>query len=230
MDGVHDMGGMHGFGSVVHPGSELVFHEAWEGRVFALSQLTGQLGFGAGPGGRALKEEMPPDRYLAASYYERSLWSMERRLQAKGTVEPGEVERMVERLGSGRPPSLPAVDPGPGQREMMLAALREIEPLRPVGSARFAVGETVRVRRIHPKGHTRCPRYARGVAGRIERLQGSDALPDLAAYGLDAPVETVYSVSFRSDDLWGPSAEGTWTVLLDLWESYLEPVREADVT
>jgi nitrile hydratase len=49
----------------------------------------------------------------------------------------------------------------------------------------------------------------------------------LAAYGLDAPVETVYSVSFRSDHLWGPSAEGIWTVLLDLWESYLEPAQEA---
>jgi nitrile hydratase len=218
---------MHGFGSVVGPGSDLVFHEAWESRAFALAQLTGQLGLGAGPGGRVLKEEMGPERYLAASYYERSQWSTEQRLMAKGTIEPGEIERMVEHLGSGGRPSGPAADPGPAQREMMLAALREIEPLRPVGSARFAVGDAVRVRRMHPRGHTRCPRYVRGVTGRVERLQGSDVLPDLAAYGLDAPDETVYSVSFASDDLWGPSAEGTWTVLLDLWESYLEPVREA---
>jgi len=61
----------------------------------------------------------------------------------------------------------------------------------------------------------------------VERLQGSDGLPDLSTYGLEAPVETVYSVAFASESLWGPSEEARWTVLLDLWESYLEPAQEA---
>ncbi len=41
-------------------------------------------------------------------------------------------------------------------------------------------------------------------------------------YGERVDPEPVYSVMFPSDDLWGPSDEGTWTVALDLWESYLE--------
>ena len=80
MDGVHDMGGMHGFGTVVEPGVELTYHERWEPRVFAIQMLVGVEGLGAGPGGRAVREEMDPARYLAASYYERWLYSAEQRL------------------------------------------------------------------------------------------------------------------------------------------------------
>jgi nitrile hydratase subunit beta len=234
MDGIHDMGGMQGFGSVVRPGTELAYHDAWEGRVFALSLITGQLGLGAGPGGRARREEMEPVRYLEASYYERWLWSIEQRLLAKGTIEPGEVERMAARIeggsneqSSGAGAVTASSSGDAGQAAMMLEALRETEPLGQPGLSLFAVGDRVRVRRMRPAGHTRCPRYVRGATGHVERLQGVDALPDLATYGLDAPVETVYSVAFASEDLWGPSDEGRWTVLLDLWESYLEPAREA---
>ena len=49
MDGVHDMGGMHGFERVVVPGGEKVFHAGWEPRVFALHILVGIEGLGAGP-------------------------------------------------------------------------------------------------------------------------------------------------------------------------------------
>src|SRR3954470_11233298 len=75
VDGVHDMGGMHGFGAVVAPGGELPYHEPWEARVFALHLLIAVEGLGAGPGGRPTREEMDPAEYLAASYYERWLWS-----------------------------------------------------------------------------------------------------------------------------------------------------------
>ena len=80
MDGVHDMGGMHGFGRVLEPGSELAYHERWEPRVFAIQMLVGLQRLGAGPGGRVTREEMEPTRYLAASYYERWLYSAEQRL------------------------------------------------------------------------------------------------------------------------------------------------------
>ena len=36
MNGVHDMGGMHGMGPVQNEKNEPVFHAPWEGRVFAL--------------------------------------------------------------------------------------------------------------------------------------------------------------------------------------------------
>jgi len=221
MDGIHDLGGMHGFGAVVVPGGEAPYHEPWELRVMALHILVELQGLGAGPGGRATREQMDPAHYLQASYYERWLWSAEQRLLRKGTIAPGEVEGAAERLAAGEPEP-PRSDPDQAVRA--IAWLREVIGLQPVTRARFAPGQRVRVRRMRPAGHTRCPRYARGAVGVVERVQGADTLPDLPAAGQDKPVEPVYAVAVRSDELWGPSQEPAWTVALDLWESYLEEV------
>jgi nitrile hydratase subunit beta len=220
MDGVHDMGGMHGFGAVVAPGGDAVYHERWEPRVFALHTLIGLEGLGAGPNGRPTREEMAPAHYLAASYYERWLWSAEQRLLRKGTIAPGELDAHVERLRAGEP-TPERRDPELAERAV--AALRGEHPMPPAGGARFTPGARVRVKRMRPPGHTRCPRYARGATGVVERVDGLDRLPDKAVYGERVDREPVYSVAFRSTDLWGESDEPAWTVLLDLWDSYLEP-------
>ena len=99
-DGVHDMGGMHGFGAVVTPGSEAVSHDEWELRVFAISTLVGIEGLGSGSG-RAIREEMPPAEYLRAGYYERWLWSTEQRLLRRGTIAADEIDAWAARLGAG---------------------------------------------------------------------------------------------------------------------------------
>ena len=39
MNGVHDMGGMHGMGPVKHEKDEPVFHAPWEGRVYAMTRV-----------------------------------------------------------------------------------------------------------------------------------------------------------------------------------------------
>jgi nitrile hydratase len=221
MDGVHDMGGMHGFGPVVAPDGDAVYHGRWEPRVFAIQMLVGVEGLGAGPGGRPTREEMDPAHYLAASYYERWLYSAEQRLLRKGTIAPGDVEAMMERLAAG--------EPAPAHRdaamaERGLAALRTEHPMKPAPpETRFAVGERVRAKRMHPPGHTRCPRYVRGATGTVEAVRGADRLPDRAVYGENVEPEPVYSVVFASAALWGPSEEPSWTVRLDMWESYLEP-------
>jgi nitrile hydratase subunit beta len=80
----------------------------------------------------------------------------------------------------------------------------------------------VRVRRMRPAGHTRCPRYVRGATGVVEAIRGNDPLPDIGPY--KGPVQPVYAVAFDSEALFGPSEEGRWTVLLDLFEDYLEAV------
>lgn len=215
------MGGLHGFGPVVEPGSELPYHEWWEPRVFAIHMLVSLEGLGAGPGGRPVREEMDPAHYLAASYYERWLYSAEQSLLRKGTIAPGEVERAMERHEAGE--SAPAHHDA-AMAERILADLRSVYPMAaPPADARFGPGERVRVKRMHPRGHTRSPRYARGAAGVVESVRGADALPDRAVYEEQVAPEPVYSVAFRSQDLWGPSEETPWTVLLDLWDSYLEP-------
>ncbi|MEA2419438.1 MAG: nitrile hydratase subunit beta [Thermoleophilaceae bacterium] len=218
MDGIHDMGGMQGFGDVVTPGSERAYDEPWEGRVFAMSALVGSQRLGSGSG-RALREEMPPEDYLRASYYERWLWSTEEKLERRGSVGAGEVDGWVERLRGGE-----AV-PRREDRELAaraLAAERETATLAPAGETRFALGQRVRVRRMRPASHTRCPRYVRGATGVVEAVRGNDSFPDIGPYR--GPSEPVYAVAFDSAGLFGPSEEGRWTVILDLFESYLEDV------
>ncbi len=211
------MGGMHGFGPVVVPGCDEAYEEQWEVRTFAMSTIVGIEGLGKG-GGRAIREEMAPEHYLRASYYERWLWSTEQRLLRKGTIEPGEVDRWVERLVAGEP--VPQrLDPAQAARDR--AAIAETNPLGEAELSRFAPGDRVRVRRWRHAGHTRCPRYVRGAQGDVTAVRGTAKLPDIGPY--QGPVEPVYSVSFRSDDLFGPSDEGRWSVLLDLTETYLEP-------
>jgi nitrile hydratase len=148
---------------------------------------------------------MDPAHYLEASYYERWLWSAERRMEAKGTIAPGEVEAMMARLAlSEAAPT--AADPKLAAEAV--AQLREGSPVMGIAvSPRFAPGDRVRVRRMHPDGHTRCPRYVRGALGVVERVQGTDRLPDRATYGLPTEPEPVYAVAFASQDLWGESDE-----------------------
>lgn len=216
-DGVHDMGGMHGFGPVVVPGGDAPSHEPWELRVFALSTIVGIEGLGSASG-RALREEMEPAHYLAAGYFERWLWSTERRLLRKGTIETHEVDAWVERLERGEDAPVRR-DPQTAAR--IVEATTHAAQMRSAPDARFTPGDAVRVRRMRPEGHTRCPRYVRGVVGRVDAVRGIDTFPDVGPYA--GPPEPVYSVSFSSDDLFGASPEGSWTVVLDLFDSYLEP-------
>jgi nitrile hydratase subunit beta len=211
------MGGMHGFGAVVTPGSDRVAGQPWELRVFAISTLVGIEGLGTGSG-RAIREEMDPATYLAAGYYERWLWSTEQRLLRRGTIAEDEVDAWVERLRTGE--TAPRRD-DPAAAEAAVAATDIAEPLGGAAATRFSPGDRVRVRRMRPAGHTRCPRYVRGVVGVVDAVRGVDAFPDIGPY--EGPEEPVYAVAFSSDDLFGPSEEGRWTVMLDLFETYLTP-------
>ena len=91
------------------------------------------------------------------------------------------------------------------------------------GPARFAIGDTVRTRVLHPTGHTRLPRYARGKVGTIERVHGVHVLPDSNAHGNGERPEWLYTVRFRGRELWGDAADPSLTVTVDAWESYLAP-------
>ena len=77
MNGVHDMGGMHGMGPIEHEKNEPVFHAAWEGRIYALARVIraggGRFNLDAS---RHAIEILPPAEYLRMSYYERWLARM----------------------------------------------------------------------------------------------------------------------------------------------------------
>ena len=84
MNGVHDMGGMHGFGKVEPEADEPVFHAPWEGRVLAMQRALGATGAWTIDASRYARERLPPDVYLATSYYWQWLLGVEANLVAYG--------------------------------------------------------------------------------------------------------------------------------------------------
>ncbi len=210
VDGVHDMGGMQGFGPVVVPGADEPYHHEWESRILALNVITGFERLRVS-NGRADREEMDPAEYLAAGYFDRWEWSVERGLLEHGTIAPGEIEAMIERLRAGE---TVASTSNPVQVARILKALDDVPTLPAAVDPAFAVGDRVRVRRMRPPGHNRSPRYLRGVEGVVERVQCNDRRPGAGA-------EPVYLVAFGAADVWGPDAD-RGAVLADLWEGYLE--------
>ena len=91
MDGVHDMGGMDGFGKVDAEPNEPVFHELWEARVLAMSRAMGALGIWNIDQGRYAIELLAPHVYLSSSYYERWLLRLERMLVAHSLIDVDEI-------------------------------------------------------------------------------------------------------------------------------------------
>jgi nitrile hydratase subunit beta len=207
MDGIHDLGGMDGFGPVGVEREEPVFHEPWEARAFALNFLgLGVLKAYNVHEYRHAVERMDPGHYLAAPYYERWFTGVATLLVEKGVVTREELER---RAGGRFPLSRPSAS---------VEAVGISSPERP----RFAVGDAVAVRDIHPRGHTRAPRYVRGKRGMVLSVAPRFVFPDLAGHGIRAHREHTYHVEFRAQDLWSDASASHESVIVDLWESYLE--------
>ncbi len=207
MNGVHDMGGMHGMGPVVLEKDEPVFHEAWERRAFALTLAAGYLGRWNLDMSRHARERMPPAEYLATSYYEHWLWGLEQLLRESGLLEPG-TEGGLHPLRAADVLDVLRNAPGAGRDDVVAAGFRP--------------GDRVRARMINPTGHTRLPRYARGRQGVVDRDHGVWIFPDTNAAGQGPRPQHVYSVRFAAQELWGPDASPRDAVFLDLWEDYLD--------
>ena len=224
MDGIHDVGGMHGFGRVEADPEERGFHAWWEAHVVACVE--------AGTGWRLYtidefrhsRERLPPVRYLQASYFEQWLDSACQLLVDKGVLTPEELEARVRFFADN--PEREAQDGvtrrDPAVREGAATATFR----RPLATPpRFRAGDAVVTRNLHVQGHTRLPRYARGKRGIVADWRGPWVFADTNAHGLGEAPQHLYSVRFDGHELWGASAEPRATVYLDLWESYLEPAR-----
>jgi nitrile hydratase len=206
MDGVHDLGGMDGFGPVEVEANEPRFHHAWERLVFGLAAAVRVRRLCNTHAYRHAIERMDPAHYLGSPYYEHWLTGTATLLVEHGVVTRAELEA---KTGGAFPLSRPT-----------RSALGPVPPSGP--APRFSVGGAVRVRNLHPLGHTRCPRYVRGKHGVVVRVDGRYPLPDVAAHS-DQPCEQFsYSVRFAGRELWGEQAGGAEAVYVDLWESYLE--------
>ncbi|MBX9965311.1 MAG: nitrile hydratase subunit beta [Burkholderiales bacterium] len=218
MNGLHDMGGMHGFGKVVPETDEPAFHADWEGRVLGLVRsllFTRAWNIDIF---RHDQERLPPQVYLKVSYYHRWLLSITQSALTYGLVERDE-------LAAGH-----ALHPAkPVERTMKLADahvayIRGPFARTPQREARFEPGDRVRTRNINPVGHTRLPRYARDKEGLVEAIRGCHVYPDSKAAGKGDDPQWLYTVAFSAREVWGEHADPTLTVSIDAFEPYLEAV------
>jgi nitrile hydratase len=221
MNGVHDLGGMHGFGAIVREVNEPPFHAAWEGRVRAFEWfLCNELGIYTIDAFRYGIERMAPADYLSSSYYERWLASIESNLVEQGIISRDELNARVDFLQQ-QPDALPPQPSSPAS-----SSAPSEPPATTSPATLFNVGDVVMTRNVHVTGHTRLPRYARGKQGVIEKLHGAQTFPDTNAHGLGEQPQPLYTVRFAARDLWGETAEMNETVSLNLWQSYLEPAAD----
>ena len=91
MDGVHDMGGMDGFGKVEPEPNEPVFHHRWEGRVLAMSRAIGVFRAWTIDTSRHAIELMAPSIYLTRPYYEKWFLRNQQLLIERGLIDSDEV-------------------------------------------------------------------------------------------------------------------------------------------
>jgi nitrile hydratase subunit beta len=213
---IHDMGGMHGFGTVKPEPDEPVFHADWEKRVLAMQRAMGATGLWTIDGGRASLENLPPLEYLRSSYYRRWFLGLERRVVAYGLVGEDEIA-----AGKSLRPGIRL------NRKMTLEdakASRYGDFARPAPApAKFKPGDKVRTRNLNPTTHTRLPRYARAKLGTVEAVRGCHVYPDSAAIGAGDNPQWLYAVVFTARELWGEEADPAITLSIEAFEPYLEP-------
>lgn len=113
MNGIHDLGGMHGLGPVVREEDEPVFHEEWERRVFAVLNLTMAAGQYNVDELRHAIERMAPARYLESPYYEHWLHAAEDLLDAKGVVTQEELAQRAAEIARRSSAEAPRTDEPP---------------------------------------------------------------------------------------------------------------------
>ena len=215
MNGAHDLGGVDGFGPIAPEADEPLFHHPWERRAFAVTLAAGMLGRWNIDMARFAREDTSPVTYLNATYYEQWLRGLQRLLVERGLVSAAE-------LASGRAEGPGPVAAVPAARVPAILAKGASAMRDSNAPPRFRPGETVRVRNLHPRGHTRMPRYVRGHVGVIERDHGVFVYPDSNAMGGGEAPQRCYAVRFTARTLWGPDASAVDRVMVDLWDDYLE--------
>jgi nitrile hydratase beta subunit len=218
MNGIHDLGGMHGMGPIQPEKNEPVFHARWEARVFAIVRAMGAWRKWNIDASRHKRELIPPAEYLRMSYYEKWLAGLIELMIGSGLVTRAEVE-------SGRPaPASPKAIPALPAAEVAALTAKGSPYNRAIErQPRFQPGQTVRARNINPVGHTRLPRYVRAKSGTIATLYGAFVFPDTNAHFKGENPQHLYSVRFAARELWGEQAAPQDCVYVDLWDDYLEP-------
>jgi nitrile hydratase len=217
MDGIHDLGGKHGYGPIDVDEPEVAFHAPWEGRMWAISRNRGAPGCTI-DWWRHVRELIEPADYLTRPYFDQ--WA-----QTEFAVHIDAGVFTLDEVIAGRSSSPPAPNRPGLDRDGALDAdrARAYRFDRDINEApQFAAGERVRASAFGSTHHSRLPDYVRGREGTIHAHHGAHIFADDSARGIEQ-AQHIYSVVFETEALW-PEAKGrSDRVYLDLWESYLEP-------
>lgn len=224
MEGIHDLGGVEGYGPVPYiPEEKAEVHTRWEAISGAATFALLRSGLTNIDAHRHRIERLDPSRYFPVTYWGRWLAAVEAAVIEQGIAGSDEIEATIRR--GGHEPEDSAAPPR--MHPVVALESRKNEPgfLRPVDEApRFAVGDEVVTLRNPPhRGHHRLPNYCRGRHGVIARAYPAFTFPDTMAHdGGEAPAY-VYAVRFAATELWGPDADPGQRCHLDLFEPYLRP-------
>lgn len=217
MNGVHDMGGMDGFGKVEPEANEPTFHHEWEARVMAMVRAMGANGGLNIDSQRFARESLPPEVYLASSYYKKWFLAIENQLVERNMVGADELE-----AGHSLHQSPPLLRGPFTLDDVKRCEVRGSFGREPQGPAIFKPGDRVRAKNINPLTHTRLPRYVRGHTGVVEHINGCHVFPDTNAHFKGDHPQWLYTVVFDARDLWGDDADPTLKVSIEAFEPYLE--------
>lgn len=222
MSRIHDMGGRFGDGPVDPDPGEPLFKEDWHRKALALTLACASFGQWNLDVSRHARERLRPQDYGRFSYYEKWVAALTNLLVETGVLHEDELRKggaIGESPFADRKLEASAV-PGvlakgaPAERKSDVPVL-------------FQPGAKVRTRRAqNPEvagGHTRLPGYAAQSEGTVVRLHGTHILPDSNGHRQGEAPEPLYAVAFRAADLWQSPEHPGDEVILDLWQSYLEP-------
>jgi nitrile hydratase len=222
MDGIHDLGGKHGFGAVDKTGDTTVFHGRWEAAVFAMVNAGARAGAWHNTDQfRHAVERIDPAAYLTQGYYGRWLGGLETLLVESGLLTTTELQARLAQLG-GSPRDRIAARPALSSPSMG-GPPQGVGSQRHVNSATFSVGDEVKTLSHGKATHTRLPAYARGKCGTVAKIHGGWVYPDSNAQGQGECPQMLYTVTFSGAELW-QGGDANIAVSLDLFEPYLSAV------
>ncbi|WP_417816544.1 nitrile hydratase subunit beta [Tritonibacter scottomollicae] len=236
MSRLHDMGGRYGDGQIEPEAEDApVFSEEWHARALAVTLACGSLGQWNIDMSRHARERLSPVDYARFSYYEKWMAALANLLVEQGVLSREDLRDAPGIVSEGasegeHPAKAHPLSPRRLTAQKVAGVLAAGGPADRASAVevRFQPGDRVRTRRsantLVDGGHTRLPTYVSAAQGVILRQHGSHVLPDCNAHSLGEAPEPLYAVMFEAGALWTHAEHPGDEVVLDLWQSYLEPV------
>jgi thiocyanate hydrolase subunit beta len=235
MKTAHDVGGEPDAPAMYEEKQE----EEWELNTFVTCECLAWRGIWTSEERRRLGNvDVGKTQYNGLPYYGRWVLCAARLLVDKHYITLGElIERVAEvrdrRPGGGG--SLVAQPRGTGDGTAVVRNRHHTEAVGKgdpqcfagqAGDPRFAVGDSVRVRKLPTLFYTRTQEYLRGAPGTVARVSYETLSPEDEAFDReDQPPEWYYIVRFKMTDLWqGYSGLPNDTLQAEVGERWLEQV------